>query len=62
MLTFIGALLFVSLGTGLAALLTDYKWVSTQTLFFYMYVCVSALGAAFGSRVRRRQEQQDKGE
>lgn len=61
-LSFIGALLFASLVTGLAALLTDYKWFSIPTLIFYLTVCAGTLAGPLGSRARRRREQQGEGE
>lgn len=61
-LALVGVLVFVSLVTGLAALLTDYKWMSSHTLFFYLSVTVATLAGALASRARRRHEQQDEGE
>jgi len=53
-LVLVGVLVFVSLVTGLAALLTDYKWMSSHTLFFYLSVTVATLAGALASRARRR--------
>lgn len=57
-----GALLFVSLVTSLAALLTNYEWMSSHTLFFYLPVTVATLAGALASRARRRHVRQDQGE
>lgn len=61
-LALVGALVLVSVVTGLAALLTNYKWMSSHTLFFYLPVTVATLAGALASRARRRHEQQGEGE